>query len=516
MHLKNLIHIPALAVMILMISMIAGCHKDPSKPPVDNSVSITSFSPLQGAEGTVVTIKGKNFHASASSNIVKINGTAAEVTAVNSSATELTVKVPTGATTGKITIATNNQTATSADNFTVLPSTAPSITSFSPGSEMEGAIVTITGKNFDADKTKDVVKFNGLTAEIISATATELKVRVPQQNTTTNATGKISITTGGQTTSSVTDFTLTPTSFTAEKLNAFIPCRVQFSNSVDGTSFKWRNETKGKDLSSDKAPEITFMEEGNFVISLTITRADGQQVFKTLSLTIAKDAGLVAYYPMGSYKDSSGNGNDAPLPATPLTQAPGRNGILNSAYYFSGDVFSSSGTEFKMPDNLIAGTGTATTVSFWFKAKVDGADPKPGVLLGYRNSSGGTTPEHYTPVVYIGTDGLLYSKFWYGTSPMNDANGVYKNQDWNHLVITGDGSGQAMYLNGVLVGSSGDAIDHMDMTTNSFGMGYSGGVWPYIPVNNDFSFFKGYIDDARIYKRRLTASEIQDLFHDKL
>ena len=99
---------------------------------------------------------------------------------------------------------------------------------------------------------------------------------------------------------------------------------------------------------------------------------------------------------------------------------------------------------------------------------------------------------------------------------MNDANGVYKNQDWNHLVITGDGSGQAMYLNGVLVGSSGDAIDHMDMTTNSFGMGYSGGVWPYIPVNNDFSFFKGYIDDARIYKRRLTASEIQDLFHDKL
>jgi uncharacterized repeat protein (TIGR03803 family) len=76
--------------------------------------AITSFSPTNGPVGTSVKITGTSFTGATS---VKFNGVSATFK-VNSD-TQVTATVPTGATTGPISITTRGGTATSATSFTV-------------------------------------------------------------------------------------------------------------------------------------------------------------------------------------------------------------------------------------------------------------------------------------------------------------------------------------------------------------------------------------------------------------
>jgi IPT/TIG domain len=75
---------------------------------------ITGFTPASGAVGTTVTINGSGFRAP----VVKFGDvTAGEI--VSATARVIKVKVPNGATTGKITVVTPDGTAVSAANFTM-------------------------------------------------------------------------------------------------------------------------------------------------------------------------------------------------------------------------------------------------------------------------------------------------------------------------------------------------------------------------------------------------------------
>ena len=85
--------------------------------------TITSFTPASGPVGTSVKITGTNFSgtvsgASFTTSSVKFNTTTATTFHVDS-ATQITATVPTGATTGKISVTTPGGTATSVANFTV-------------------------------------------------------------------------------------------------------------------------------------------------------------------------------------------------------------------------------------------------------------------------------------------------------------------------------------------------------------------------------------------------------------
>ena len=75
---------------------------------------VKTFSPTSGPVGTPVTITGTGL---SQATAVKFNGTAATFT-VNSD-TQITTSVPTGATTGKITVTTKGGTASSSTSFTV-------------------------------------------------------------------------------------------------------------------------------------------------------------------------------------------------------------------------------------------------------------------------------------------------------------------------------------------------------------------------------------------------------------
>jgi hypothetical protein len=80
--------------------------------------TITSFTPTSGLANTSVTITGTNFTGATA---VRFNGTAATSFTVNS-ATQVSATVPTGATTGHISVTTPSGTGTSTTNFTVTTS----------------------------------------------------------------------------------------------------------------------------------------------------------------------------------------------------------------------------------------------------------------------------------------------------------------------------------------------------------------------------------------------------------
>jgi hypothetical protein len=131
---------------------------------------IRDFYPAIGDKGSAITIYGSNF-----ANIT-------DVKFGNSSAASFTVDSLGGITaivgdggTGDITVTSPNGT-TSLPGFSFSP---PVISSFAPLAGEVGSIVTITGRNFSPDTTYDIVRFGAVKASLVSASATQLQVRVP-------------------------------------------------------------------------------------------------------------------------------------------------------------------------------------------------------------------------------------------------------------------------------------------------------------------------------------------------
>ena len=84
-------------------------------PPPPSAPTITSFSPTSGSVGTIVTINGTDFSGATA---VKFNATNATQWVVASS-TRIYARVPSGATTGQISVVKPSGTGVSANNFTV-------------------------------------------------------------------------------------------------------------------------------------------------------------------------------------------------------------------------------------------------------------------------------------------------------------------------------------------------------------------------------------------------------------
>jgi len=101
-----------------LLVVISSCKKGGNDTPTPKVPTITSYNPTSAEVGATVTITGTNFSTTTTDNIVQFNGIDAIVT--NATATDLTVTVPSGTTTGKITVSVGGLSATSAGNFTVL------------------------------------------------------------------------------------------------------------------------------------------------------------------------------------------------------------------------------------------------------------------------------------------------------------------------------------------------------------------------------------------------------------
>jgi large repetitive protein len=215
--------------------------------------TINSFSPSTGPVGTSVTINGTNLTGA---NWVKFNGVMATIP--SNTATQIGTEVPTGATTGPITVKTASGTATSATNFTVTTtSAAPTISSFSPSSGSVGTSVTINGTNLTG---ATWVKFNGVMATITSNTATQIVAKVPTGATT----GPITVKTASGTAISATNFTVTTTA-TAPTISSFSP-----KSGPVGTSVR----INGSGFAGATAVRFNGVAAASFTVNAQGTRID--------------------------------------------------------------------------------------------------------------------------------------------------------------------------------------------------------------------------------------------------
>jgi YD repeat-containing protein len=127
------------------------------------NIGIFILLPSSGGIGAQVRIQGFGFSATPSANQVAFNGTAATVTSATANA--LVVTVPTGATTGPVTVANTNGTAMSPQPFTVLN---PTITGIDPSRVAQGTTNYVVIGGSDLAKAT-AVQFSqaGLTVSII-------------------------------------------------------------------------------------------------------------------------------------------------------------------------------------------------------------------------------------------------------------------------------------------------------------------------------------------------------------
>jgi hypothetical protein len=157
--------------------------------------AITSFSPTSGPVGTGVTITGSGFTGAVD---VAFNGTPASFEV--GSSTQISTRVPNGATTGKISVTNAAGTAVSDGAFRVTH--PPVITSFTPNRGLVGTPVSINGSRFTG---VTEVAFNGVpTRSFVLINDTWIVAVVPLGATT----GKIGVTTPEGTGFSASNFTV--------------------------------------------------------------------------------------------------------------------------------------------------------------------------------------------------------------------------------------------------------------------------------------------------------------------
>ena len=151
---------------------------------------VTSVTPPSAPIGGTITVTGTGFGAYTGYGQVQFNGAA--VDAYPWSDTSITASVPTGATSGPLTVVYDG-VASNSLSFTVLEPL--SVTAISPAAGSVGSTVTITGAGFGANQSDSVVTFNGTTATAVTWTDTSITAVVPTGASTGPVTVDVATTT---------------------------------------------------------------------------------------------------------------------------------------------------------------------------------------------------------------------------------------------------------------------------------------------------------------------------------
>jgi len=207
-------------------NLVSIQHFTPSGGGSTGNIGIFFLSPSSGIVGTTVQIQGFGFSSNPSANQVKFNGTPATVT--SSTANTIITTVPTGATTGPVTVTNTNGTATSPQPFTML---TPTISAIDPNRVAQGVTTnaTITGTNLN-NATAVTFTQTGLTATITVASSQSLQVRLTVAGSVPTGPYSFSVTTPNGTAQSGTvtvTVALATLSFGSTQMSVFRPAPSQ-------------------------------------------------------------------------------------------------------------------------------------------------------------------------------------------------------------------------------------------------------------------------------------------------
>jgi len=211
------------------------------------------------------------------------------------------------------------------------------------------------------------------------------------------------------------------------------------------------------------------------------------------SLPLSDGSGVAAH-------DVTGNGYNGSLGGTASwTTDPTRRTVLS--------LDGSSGY-LQLPSNLVS-SHTNLSFSLWFKTSAPGR-----VLLSTGTSEiGATSPSTAAvPVLYLGTDGKLYGQFSTGSvDPMVSSSAV-DDGAWHHVVITGAGDTQSLYLDGKFVDSVGGSLSDTD-PLDFVGAGYvNSSPWVNGPASG-FSYFNGEVSDVEFFNYALGPDAVMTLYN---
>ncbi|MEJ2903439.1 IPT/TIG domain-containing protein [Pedobacter panaciterrae] len=157
---------------------------------------IESVTPLSGPSGAEMTILGSNFSPHTDENKVTINGKS--TTVLTATPFKVTLTIPGGTGDGKVILNVNDQIVQGPD----FKDQSLGISKMTPDNGLSGTRVTITGTGFSATASANTVTFNGLAAQIVSATATSLVVITPPALTS----GPVKVVNAGQSALSPVNF----------------------------------------------------------------------------------------------------------------------------------------------------------------------------------------------------------------------------------------------------------------------------------------------------------------------
>lgn len=258
---------------------------------------------------------------------------------------------------------------------------------------------------------------------------------------------------------------------------------LQASNGAKYVKFTW--QTSG----SNQLYFDVYAEQNTVDAALGDTSPVSANVlFTRVSGGIVPTYGLVAYYPFtGNANDAGGNGYNGQVTGASLTTD--RFGNTSGAYYFNG------GSDYivfpDVPQN------SSITLNAWFKSEYDLTGRKIVTFAGAGGICIGQNEYANHLMTYLETGYNDWNES-YSTTTCND-------NSWHMGTISYNGTEVHAFLDGQQYyhGSDTGEINY-DANGLFVGKHWSGA----------YGYFKGAIDDIRLYNRALSQSEVQALYNE--
>ena len=298
----------------------------------------------------------------------------------------------------------------------------------------------------------------------------------------------------------LTDTPLPPVaSFTGTPTTGSAPLNVAFTDVSTGQITAWSWSFGDNSSSAQSSPQHTYASVGTYTVSLTVSGPGGSNtitrpgyITATVPPPPPPSTGLVAAYGFNdgtgsTVTDASGNGNHGTISGAQWT---------SSGQYGKALVFDGVNDWVTVADSPSLDLTTGMTLQAWVY---------PTAL------SGGSANGWRTVILKQQSTQLAYAL--YANSNTNRPNGyVYTSSDqgvfgnaqlplntWRHLAVTYDGAALKLYVGGTLVGNR--ALPGIIKTSGHPLRIGGNSIWG--------EYFKGRIDEVRIYNRALTAAQIQ-------
>jgi hypothetical protein len=235
--------------------------------------------------------------------------------------------------------------------------------------------------------------------------------------------------------------------------------------------------------------------------------------FRTRKIDPLSKEGLTAYYTFdGNADDKSGNGYDGTVHGAAMTQD--RFGKINAAYSFNGT------SDYIDCGAVNPVTGNHFTLSVWIyftdivsSFVIDGWYGSTVIMKG--NQSGTSGSYGINIANYVQGEAITFENTaaWFHVNPnketvsykVGSSKGVFSPHRWYNLSGTLNNNTLKLFINGKFVATAA-MTGELTASTLSFAIGRKGTL-PH-------HFFKGSIDDIRIYNRALSDQEIQALYHE--